>query len=59
MFLADWIASDESWTESVLIYVINPFSYNFCAVIMVRFAENRNFVPAACWRVLVIKGGGG
>ena len=45
--------------ESVLIYVILPFSNNFWAIESVCFTENPNSLWAAICNVVVIKGGGG
>ena len=41
---------------SVLIYVMSPASYNFCATLMVLFTLKLNLVLAACCNVEVIKG---
>ena len=58
-FFAASSASEERLVESVLIYVISPFSYNFCATTIVLFGEKLNLLEASCCKVLVVKGGAG
>src|SRR5450759_2152660 len=52
-------ASFERFVESVLIYVILPASYSFCATAIVCATENPSFRKASCCRVEVVKGGAG
>jgi hypothetical protein len=44
---------------SVLIYVINHFSYRRCAICITFFTHRQKLVEAACCNVEVIKGAGG
>ena len=58
-FLAPFIPSSERDVESVLIYVIKPFSYNCCASRIVFLADDLNFLAASCCKVEVVNGGFG
>src|SRR5690606_38628829 len=55
-FFAASIAVSDKFTESVLIYVIRPASYNLCATLIVRETENPNFKLASCCNVDVVNG---
>ena len=59
IFLEPFIASSDRFVESVRMYVMNPFSYSFWAVLIVWRAELLSFLDASCCSVLVVKGGFG
>ena len=42
--------------ESVRMYVINPFSYKACAMLIARAGENPQTLEAACCSELVMNG---
>ena len=49
----------DRFTESVLIYVICPASYKFCAALIVLLIAKPNFLDASCCNVDVVNGGAG
>gem|GEM_PF-5896523 len=53
------IAVHDIAMESVLMYVINPDSYSFCATLIVVPTENHNLRDASCCKVDVVKGADG